>query len=445
VSAETLPIEAPATIKIADQPIVADRSTLEPYLECPLGGRLKESLVKSVDKIAATGNEVHRAVSAALVSYVDSYVSPDGVELKTRELRDIIESESWASRADVQPDAVKATKYAMYTLASIIGGISPQSILAFDGGEDSHMPDKKLIASTTAVVSPESFTAVIEDASDVSKGNLIEGFGILAGTRIVAIDGNNITMSQPSVVGDERTVRVEISKRVMRNLSGQLELDIEFGTQTVRLTAEMDLLHSTKTPGLLRLLDWKSGHATHTEATVEDSFQFQSYSLLVLETFQDIDALDVVVVNTRKNDQRLGVRFRREDVGRIRARVMRAIGDFMLNRNKTLDKVEARPSREACRLCSAAALCSICDEDIRTITIDPASAVDKLYALKRSQEEIEKTLKSVLNKKRINGDFTDIVSPSGGAFGYGKPKRVTAAKAVLYGDNKSQESDDSEE
>lgn len=445
VSADLLPIEQqPATIKIADQPIIADRSTLEPYLGCPLSGRLSERLVKSVDLIAATGNEVHRAISSTLVSYVESCTSTDGSDLKARELRDHIEIESWASRADIQPDAVKATKYAMYAIAEIIGGITAESILAFDGGDDCYVNDRKILATCTAAISPNSLTAIIEDTSDISKGNLIEGYGIVKGTRVVEVDGSTVTLSIPTNCDRERAVRVEVSKRFKRNLSGQLELDITHGRQIVRLTAEMDLLHSTKTPGLLRLYDWKSGYATHTEATVEDSFQFQVYALLVLETYQDIDAVDVIIVNTRKNDQRMPVRFKREHVGRIKSRVKRAISDYIVNRNLPIEQVEARPSREACRLCSAAALCTVCDEDIRDIKANPEKWVDILYARVRSCEEIEKTLKSVCNTKMLAGNFKDceIVTDNGNSFGPYKPKREAKAKMVLRGNGKP--SDDEE-
>lgn len=444
MSAEPLPVDSPVSIKIADQPIIADRSTLEPYLGCPLSGRLSENLVKSVDLIAATGNEVHRAISSTLVTYIDSCTAPDGHDLKSRELRDHIETESWASRADIQPDAVKATKYAMYTIAEIIGGITAESILAFDGGDDCYVHDKKILATCAAAISPNSPITIIEDTSDLAKGNLIEGFGFISGTRILAIDGMSVTLSAPTNCDRDRTVRVEISKRVMRNLSGQLELDIPYGRQIVRLTAEMDLLHSTKTPGLLRLYDWKSGHATHTESTVEDSFQFQVYALLVLETYQDIDAVDVIIVNTRKNDQRMPVRFKREHLGRIKSRVMRAINDYMANRNIPIDKVEARPSREACRLCSAAALCTVCDEDIRDIKANPEKYVDRLYALQRTSDEISKTLKSVCNAKMLSGNFKDceIVTANGNSFGPYKPKREAKAKMVLYGNGKSPEDEE---
>lgn len=428
------PEEMPPTIKIAEQPIIVDRSTLEPYLECPLSARLTESLVTSVDSIATVGNEVHNAISTAIVSYVESYLQP-GDTIGPRELKDIIETRTWESRADVQPDAVKSTRFSLYSLAGIIGNVSPQSILAFDGGDELYIPDREHIADATVSFNENEFEAVVGSANaDLKPGLFISGYGIPDGTRIVKVDDETITLSNPVIVSRSKA-RVEFHKTTMRCLSGQLDYDFQFGRSIVRLTAEMDFLHSTKTPGLLRLYDWKSGWKSWTEQRVEDSFQFQVYAFLVLETYSDIDAVDVLIHDTRKNHTTMPCRFERSDVGRIRLRILSAIGDLLKNRNVPLENVEARPSREACRLCSAAALCTICDEDIREIAKDPVAAVDKLYAMKRSIEEREKTLKAICLTK-------DIITPSGNCFGYGRVKRSVKPKAELY---TSKALDDSDE
>lgn len=341
------------------KPIYADRSTLERYMTCPLSARLHKD-VKSAGIIAAVGSEVHRAISAAIVSYVESHYSP-GHSVQVRDLREIIESESWQSRADVQPQAVRAVKYGMHLIANVIGNVNPQSILAFDGGDDVHVP--------------------------------------------VVVDG----------------------KTLMRSLSGQMEYDIPLGNETIRLTGEVDFLHSTKVEGLLKLHDWKSGWKTWSEDDVADSFQFQIYALMVLGTYEDVERVDVIIHDTRKNKSTMPTPFVRSDMGRLRMRVMSAIGDWYKNSRIPIESVEARPSREGCRLCDAASLCRVCDKDIKDIKTDPAAAVDRLYVLQRAIEEIEETLKIVVIEKG-----SDIVTESGNAYGIRAPKREMKPKSKLY-------------
>lgn len=397
MSAERLPItDDEPTIRIEDRPIIVDRSTLEPYIDCPLGARLKESLVKSAGLIAASGSESHKAISAAIADYVSSHLSADGKEppMGIRDLKESIERYLWNSRADVQPDVIDSCKYAAYKIAEYIAyssdgttGIHPLNILAFDGGEGISVREAK-------------------------KDELGE---------IVLNEAGRATFEE-------------------RSLSGQLHLDFTHGHQTVRLTCEVDLLHSTRTPKLLRMIDWKTGYAKWTEAAIQSSFQLGTfYPLLALETYQDAEAVDVVVCNTRQggNGWTMPVRFFRHDVGRLRRRVQTAIDAFMLNRSLPLHQVAATPSREACRLCDAAALCSVCDEDIREIKKDPVAATDKLYALTRAIEEIESTLKTCCKGG-------DIVTPSGNAFGYQKPKRETKPTAKFYQSKSASSSDDEE-
>lgn len=418
------------TIKLADQPIIVDRSTLENYLDCPLSARLRESAVKSADLIASTGNEVHEAISEALKSYIDAFVGSDKLP-RPSDIRESIERGTWHSRPDVQPDVIRATRYALHTIAKTIGEIQPDAILAFDGGDEHTIPEYVTAAIIEADIVANEFEVTVANSSEIAIGQYAFGFGIGAGAKVVKIDGETVTLSSPSHA--DRHGRIEFKRRRQRSLSGQMDADFQYGNRTIRVTAEVDLLHSTRSPGLLRLIDWKSGHLYFTESTVEDSFQFQCYSYLVMETFQDIDAVDAVVCNTRTASWTRPVRFERSDMERIRSRIIQAINGYMANRSAELSKVWARPSREACRLCSAAAMCHVVDQDIKDIKANPEKAVDDLFALVRSKEEREKTLKCVLNERRLSGDFRDIESPSGNRFGYKKPKQERASSPVLYG------------
>lgn len=418
------------TIKLADQPIVVDRSTLENYIECPLSARLRESAVKSAGLIATTGNEVHSAISGAIQRYVEAFTFNESPQ-NLIDVRNDIERGTWYSRPDVQPDVIKATRYSLHAIAKRLLVVQPEAILAFDGGDELTIPELVTTAIVDADISLGEPTVTVSTAHDISIGNHAFGFGIAPGAKVIEIDGNVVTLTRDSTV--DRRGRVEFKRMRKRSLSGQLDADFAYGNQTIRVTAEVDFLHSTASPGLLRLIDWKSGHLHFTESTVEDSFQFQTYCYLVFETFQDVDAIDVEICNTRAATWTKPVRFFRSDMERLAGRIKQAIDGYMGNRAVDLLNVEARPSREACRLCSAAALCHVVDSDIKYIKENPEEAVDRLYTLQRQSEEIEKTLKGVMRDRRLQGDFRDIESPSGNRFGYKKPKQERAASPVLYG------------
>lgn len=366
---ESIP-ETADVLKIADEPIVARRSELENYSTCPLSARLRETRFKSVDSIAVSGEECHKAISGAIQTYVDSRGALSRAEIVEQIQRNVL-----ASRSDQVVDAHAALKYSAYSIGAYISDIHPSNILAFDGGEDTWVADE--------VEDPET--------------------GLL--------------------------------KSVRRSLSGQLDVDLQFGNKTLRLTAEMDLLHATRSHGLLQLSDWKSGFKLWSEAAVAASFQFRFYAFLILETYNqkkedsedfEIEAVDVVIWNTRDNKRTFPVRFYRKDMEPIRAMILGAAGDYFMNRTKPLALVESRPTREGCRLCSCAAECTACDGDIHDIHADPVKAVDVLYAMTRRVEEYEKTLKGAA---MYSGE---IVTPSGNAFGFKRVKRATKPKAELY-------------
>lgn len=370
VEAES-PVE-PA-LKIADEPIIADRSTLENYSTCPLMARLREEKFRSVDAVAISGEEAHKAISGAIKSYIDSHGA-----LSRHDVIEAIQHNILASRSDMVVDTHSAMKYSAHAIGSYISDIHPRNILAFDGGED---------------------TFVMDEVEDEETGML---------------------------------------KGVNRSLSGQLWCDLQFGRQVVRLTAEMDFLHATRSPGLLQLSDWKSGWREWTESQVAESFQFRFYAFLVFETFNqkttdeagrdvyEVDTLDIVIWNTRTGRKLKPARFERKDMEPIRSMILGAAGDFFQNRTKAISEAEARPTREGCRICSCAAACTVCDRDISEIRSNPGEAVDRLYALTRMVEEYEKTLKA----EAIYAG--EIVSPSGKAFGCKRVKRVTKPKFELY-------------
>lgn len=357
--------------------IIVDRSKLEAYVTCPLGARLKEARVSSTGAIAVSGSACHDAISETIKHYVEQFLNPDSSEgpatLHARDIRERLESHLLSVRPDVQPDAVAAMKYFSWKFAEYISGISPMDILGFDGGEDIFVSVPKR-----------------DELGDV------------------------IRREDDSIVTESRC------------LSGQLDMEFSYGRRPVRVTCEVDLLHESRTKGLVCVVDWKTGFSEYTESVIQNDFQLGCvYPLLVLDSCPDAAAVDVIVANTRVSRWTMPVRFYRKDMEAMSRRVESAVHLFMQNRSRPIESVTAHPTREACRLCDAAALCHVCDEDIREIKSDPVKACDRLYTLNRAVEEIEATLKTCCKGG-------DIVTPSGNCFGFHKPKRSTKPRASLY-------------
>lgn len=372
-----------------EEAVIVDRSTLEQYASCPLGARLKEEKCRSTGVIAVSGTVSHDAISETIKHYVESFLHPESGEgsgaLPARAIRERLEQHIFSGRPDVQPDVIAAMKYFTWKFSEYIAAISPLDIIAFDGGQDvfTHIPSRDEL-------------------------------------------GEVIRRDDDSIVTEPRC------------MSGQLDMEFNYGRRIVRVTCEVDLLHETRTKGLVKLVDWKTGFSEYTESVIENDFQLGCvYPLLVLDSCPDAAAVDVVVANTRSSQWTMPVRFYRSDMPSMMARVSSAVNLFMQNRKLPIESVAAHPSREACRLCSAAAFCRVCDEDIKSIKADPVKACDRLYALHRAIEEIEDTLKTCCKGG-------DIITPGGNCYGFNKPKRKTKPKAALYQTKATSDSEEEE-
>lgn len=93
---------------------------------------------------------------------------------------------------------------------------------------------------------------------------------------------------------------------------GQLAWDME--DMGVRVTSEVDLLHTGRAPELVTEIDWKTGRAKWDADDVEHSFQFQLHAWLILENYPDVECVSVRVWNTRLNALTYGVQFKRNDL-----------------------------------------------------------------------------------------------------------------------------------
>lgn len=118
------PLDAPALD-------VVDRSTLELWAACPHSARLLEAgVVNSNSAIAAAGNEVHAAYSAAIAEYLDARGS-----LAPRDIADAVYNNLYGSRPDVQPEAIEAGRRMAWQFAAMLHQRHPENVLRFDGGE----------------------------------------------------------------------------------------------------------------------------------------------------------------------------------------------------------------------------------------------------------------------------------------------------------------------
>jgi CRISPR/Cas system-associated exonuclease Cas4 (RecB family) len=198
--------------------------------------------------------------------------------------------------------------------------------------------------------------------------------------------------------------------------SGQLAIDIP---GVVRVTSELDFLHSGPSPKLLHEVDWKSGWKSWTVNSIRDSFQFQLHALLVLENYPDVDGLSVTVWDTRRNRRSWPVEFTRADLPAIRARVMSAAGEWWRAQH---EEPPTWPTVDKCSKCPAAMLCPASGE---SSTVE--ETVDALAPL----EAKVKLMRSFLSVK-VGMRGEDIVTEAGNCFGFGKPKRAGRKVAELY-------------
>lgn len=109
---------------------VADRSTLERYVSCPSQARFVETgRVNNSSALANAGQEVHHALGETL----NDYVREQGLLTKFN-LHQRAEEHLLAARPDVQPEALRAFKRALWPWAELISSIAYPNLLHYDGG-----------------------------------------------------------------------------------------------------------------------------------------------------------------------------------------------------------------------------------------------------------------------------------------------------------------------
>lgn len=189
----------------------------------------------------------------------------------------------------------------------------------------------------------------------------------------------------------------------------------------VRLTCEMDLLLSTPSPQVLRIVDWKSGWKPWDSQTVFDSFQFQFYSWIVFSNYEDIRAVQVDIWCTRSGVKNVWtVEFSRSQMKNIEIRLRMVLRDFM-------NSEEARPSHENCSICPVVLRCDASGGE-GDVPKDPVAALRQLVVLDARRKTLHEKLWA-----EVDRTGTDIADPENGtAFGWDKPTTRKKSPSPTY-------------
>lgn len=161
--------------------------------------------------------------------------------------------------------------------------------------------------------------------------------------------------------------------------SGQLAIDIP--TAGVRYTGEMDLGWSGPMRGVIQLEDWKSGFRYYRGGDVYQSFQFQSYAVLILENYPDIDAVEVRVWNLRQNTKTYPVMFTRDKLDQYMGRIHAALQARYENNFGPIPP-QPWPAEDKCSRCRVARHCPAAG-DIAEVQRDPQAAL-RVYIAKKA-------------------------------------------------------------
>lgn len=113
-----------------DEIRVVDRSTLERAATCPHQLALMlQGYGKNAGNAAASGSEVHDALSRTIGYYVES-----GGNMDLNDLRRILENELMSARPDVLADARVGFRATFFQWTKYLSEINPAAILMYDGG-----------------------------------------------------------------------------------------------------------------------------------------------------------------------------------------------------------------------------------------------------------------------------------------------------------------------
>ena len=203
--------------------------------------------------------------------------------------------------------------------------------------------------------------------------------------------------------------------------SGQLAYEIKPGFQ---ITSELDLLLATVSPEQLLEVDYKTGHKQWTAEDVKNSFQFQFHAVLVFRNYEEVQSLQVVIWNTRKNIKSYTVEFKRHELQAYESRILKAIEIYEQNQNTLPD---SWPTREKCAMCDVSIKCHAVDADLKEVAENPEQFLEETVRL----DEIVKARKKQLSA-HVDKTGRDVVTQSGDAFGNDKPATSRKPTKSIY-------------
>lgn len=190
-----------------------------------------------------------------------------------------------------------------------------------------------------------------------------------------------------------------------------------------RYTGEGDFLFQGDQPECGEYVDWKTGWACHTAEAIRDSFQFQSYAVMILEKYPGWKALRVRVFDTRSRVLSYAVYFPRDRLHFFKVRIRGAYEAWRLSQE---ENPPTWPTLEKCGICPAAALCPVADEAIGSLAGDPPGFVKRLVAVEARADAMRK-----LAAEWVDANGQDI--QAGGVwFGRRKPASTRKPVATLY-------------
>lgn len=275
-------------------------------------------------------------------------------------------------------------------------------------------------------------TCYIDAGADMGRDEIMERLWGGMRTARPDVQPDVIDALRPSVwtlatffMGDPKATETEKRRGVLP--SAVMRYDGGFGDQSGQLSAELkgvnavatgevDLLLATTVKEVVELIDWKSGHKIHTAETVADSFQFQDYAFLVMETYPDVQEVRTKILNTRSGNWTYTVTFPRSRLDSYRSRVEQAAAHWSRWHNTPAEKTEAWPIRDKCEKCPALAACRFADADIAQ---DSESMLRTFVALEQRASAIGKTLTA-----RVKETGADIRLADGTAYGlFNKPTK----------------------
>ena len=248
---------------------------------------------------------------------------------------------------------------------------------------------------------------------------------------------------QPQVIENLRSIMYEWSRFISQDMhhdnilrydggegehSGQLSIDLTH--LGARVTSEVDFLYTGPSPDVLHEVDYKSGHTPHTAQSVKDSFQFQMHAALILNTYPDLQAVEVRVWRTLTNHKTYRVVFDRKNLPQYMARVHKAAELCLQSRSKSLEKVPTYPEQSKCGMCEVSHLCP----RLECRPTDPVEMLEKLIVVEKAEEELRKLLISAA--KKSGGE---IRTPAGDVFTAVKPNSTAKWKTVTATEPETEE------